>query len=415
MSDTTGARRFSFRLPDSFSALRHRDFRLFWIGAFVSFVGSWIQATGQQWLVYDMTGSKQALGLVTFIGAAPMFFLSPLGGWLADRCNKRTVLVTAQITFALSAFLIAASVWLHFVSFALVSAVAFVNGCTSVIEIPTRQSMVSNIVPAEDLANALPLSSTTFNAARILGPAIGGLLLGYFGAAACYFVNGISFAAIVFAIVAISADLRSTADRSASLKDALLEGIRHVARTPAFRTLVLMMMTTAIFGLFYLAVLSAFAKSVLHVGAQGFGGMLTATGVGAVVGLVLIAILSSKRVRGTVPIFSMIGFGGCLLGMSFAAHFWQAGLCLGGIGFFGVGQMVGTNTALQYFSPPDLRGRIISVYVWSLAGLNPVGALLFGILSERLGLPFAFRLGGAVVLVVGLLVLLFGKSLKALA
>ncbi|MBA3727085.1 MAG: MFS transporter, partial [Armatimonadetes bacterium] len=218
LSDPAEARKLQFRLPDSFGALRHRDFRLFWIGAFVSFVGTWIQNTGQQWLVYELTNSKQALGIVTFIGAAPMFFLSPLGGWLADRSNKRVVLVIAQLTFALSAFLLAASVYFGFVSYELIAVLAFVNGCTSVIEIPTRQSMISNIVAEEDLANALPLSAATFNTARILGPAIGGLLLGSFGPGACYLVNGISFSAIVFAILAIRADLRSISDRSASIK-----------------------------------------------------------------------------------------------------------------------------------------------------------------------------------------------------
>ena len=373
-----------------------------------------MQNTGQQWLVFDITGSEQALGLMTFIGAAPMFFLSPFGGWLADRANKRVVLVVCQSLFAISAFVLAFAVWQGLATFWLITAIAFVNGCTSVIEIPTRQSMISNIVPAEDLASALPLSAATFNTARMLGPAIGGLILGTYGPAACYFVNGLSFSAIIFAVLAIKSDLRSTSDRSASIREALFEGIRHVFANRAFRTLVSMMMVTAMCGLFYISLLSAFAGRVLQVGAQGFGMLLTSTGVGAIIGLFAIASLSARNIKGWIPIVSMCGLGSALLILSFTNVLWQSCLALGMLGIFGVGQMVGTNTALQYFSPPDLRGRVISVHVWSMAGLNPVGALSFGVLGEKIGLPLTFRLGGSIVLFFGLLALLFAGTLKML-
>lgn len=398
----------------TFRALRFRDFRLYWLGAFLSFIGSWIQNTGQQWLVFDLTGSEQALGLMTFIGAAPMFVLSPFGGWLADRANKRVVLVACQSLFALSAFFLAFAVWQGFATFWLITAVAFVNGCTSVIEIPTRQSMISNIVPADDLAAALPLSAATFNTARMLGPAIGGYILGRWGPDACYLINGVSFSALILAVLAIRADLRSTADRSASLKETLFEGIRYVSATPAFRTLVFMMSVTATCAMFYISVLSAFAAKVLEVGAQSFGNMLTSTGVGAIIGLVTIASLSTRNIKGWIPIIAMCGIGMSLLILSFSRELWQANLALGCMGVFGVGQMVGTNTALQYFSPPELRGRVISVHVWSLAGLHPIGAWLFGTLGEAYGLSTAFAIGGSTVLAVGIGALLFARSLKGL-
>ncbi|MDQ2986460.1 MAG: MFS transporter [Armatimonadota bacterium] len=414
LADASGTGRLRRSIGHSFRTLRIRDFKLYWIGAFLSFVGSWVQNTGQQWLVFDLTNSEQALGLMTFIGAAPMFFLSPFGGWLADRANKRMVLVVCQATFAISAFVLAFAVWQGFATFWMITGMAFVNGCTSVIEIPTRQSMISNLVPSEDLASALPLSAATFNTARILGPAIGGLLLGTYGPAACYLINGLSFSAIIFAVLAIRADLRSTSDRSASLKESLFEGIRHVYATPAFRTLVFMMMVTAVCAMFYISLVSAFAGRVLNVGAQGFGYLLTSTGVGAIIGLLTITWLSSKPVKGWIPIIAMCGLGGSLVIVSLTHEMWQSCLALGMMGVFGVGQMVGTNTALQYFSPPELRGRIISVHVWSMAGLNPVGALLFGKVAEEIGLPITFRIGGFIVLFVGILTLLFAKSLKAL-
>lgn len=414
LAEAAGTDRVRRSLGHTFRTLRIRDFRLYWMGAFLSFIGSWIQNTGQQWLVFDLTASERALGLMTFIGAAPMFFLSPFGGWLADRANKRVVLVVCQTLFALSAFALAIAVWQGFVTFWLITAVAFINGCTSVIEIPTRQSMISDIVPADELASALPLSSATFNTARILGPAIGGLILGKIGPAGCYLVNGISFSAIIFAVLAIRSDLKSTADRSASIKETLFEGIRHVWATPAFRTLVTMMMVTATCAMFYISLLSAFAIRVLHTGAQGFGSLLTSTGVGALIGLLIITFLASRNLKGWIPIISMCGLGASLLCVSFTQSLWQACLALGMMGIFGVGQMVGTNTALQYFSPPEVRGRVISVHVWSMAGLNPVGALVFGAVGEKIGLPLTFRLGGCIVLIVGLLALILASSLKAL-
>lgn len=351
---------------------------------------------------------------MTFIGAAPMFFLSPFGGWLADRANKRVVLVVCQSLFALSAFFLAIAVWQGFATFWLITAVAFINGCTSVVEIPTRQSMISNIVPSEDLASALPLSAGTFNTARIVGPAIGGFILGTYGPAACYLINGVSFSALIFAVLAIRADLRSTNDRSASLKETLFEGIRFVSKTPAFRTLVIMMIITATCAMFYISLISAFAGIVIRTNAQGFGYLLTSTGVGAIVGLVTIASLSSRNIKGWIPIIAMTGLGASLMVVSLTRELAPSCIALGFMGFFGVGQMVGTNTALQYFSPPELRGRVISVHVWSMAGMNPVGALTFGWLAERIGLPNTFLLGGAIVFTVGLMALLFAKAVKRL-
>jgi predicted MFS family arabinose efflux permease len=414
LSDAAGPSKLRRGIGHTFRTLRIRDFRLYWIGAFLSFIGSWVQNTGQQWLVFDITGSEQALGLMTFIGATPMFFLSPLGGWLADRANKRVVLVVCQALFALSAFFLAFAVWQGFATFWIITAIAFVNGCTSVVEIPTRQSMISHIVPAEDLPSALPLSAGTFNTARILGPAVGGFILGKYGPEACYLINGISFSALIFAVLAIRADMRSTADRSASLKETLFEGIRHVAITPAFRILVSMMMVTAVCALFYISLVSAFAGEVLRVNAQGFGFLLTSTGIGAIVGLITIAALSPKNIKGWIPMVAMTGLGASLMLVSFTTELWQSCAAFVLMGFFGVGQMVGTNTALQYFSPHELRGRVISVHVWSMAGMNPIGALIFGYLAERIGLPTTFLIGGSIVFTVGVLALLFARSLKML-
>ncbi len=405
---------FSWRLPSSLSVLRHRDFRLFWAGAFVSFVGSWVQTVGQGWLVFQLTGSEKALGLVTFLGAVPMFVVAPLGGYLADRLNKKIVLITTQTIFALCALTLSIAVWTHHITYEMVLGVALIVGCAASIDMPTRQSMIAHVVSQEEIPQAVPLNAGTFNTARMVGPALGGWVLERYGPGTCYFINALSFLAIILAVALIRSDLRSNALRSASLRETLLEGIRYVLRHPAFRWCVVMVMTTSVFGFFYLSLLPALAATTLGAGKQGLGTLMTATGVGALMGILTLALLGTRIKRGWTIALAMLGFGCALLTLSFAKSFGLAFGCLLLMGMCGIIQMAGTNATLQYFSPPELRGRVVAVHVWALQGLNPFGALFFGWLSERLSLPTAFAFGGAVIALVATLVLLLSKAVRSL-
>lgn len=289
------------------------------------------------------------------------------------------------------------------------------NGCVAVIEIPTRLSMISHIVKPEDLGSAIPLNSMTFNSARVIGPVIGGILLQKFGPELCYLVNGISFGAIIIAVLAIRADLHSNADQSASLRETLFEGINYVRKRKDFLVLVTMVITTSFCGMFYISQISALAKSVLRVQESAYALLFTATGVGALLGLLLLATLSRYGKKGILVIFSMIGLGMGLIGLASVIVPWQAMIFLGFIGAFGIMQLVGSNTILQSYSPPHLRGRVISVHVWSLAGMHPLGALLFGYLSEIYSLSLSFYIGGAVIFVYGSFVLIFAKNVREIA
>ncbi len=369
--------------------------------------------TGQQYLVYQITGSKAALGLVTFFGSAPMFLLSPLGGWFADRCNKRIVIVVVSALFGLNALLLALSLHFNFVSYPLICGCAIFGGCLSVLEIPTRQAMISNLVPPNEIGQAIPLNAATFNTARIIGPSIGGPLLTYFGAEMCYMVNAFSFTAIIFAVLAIKADLRSVGDRSASLKESLFDGMRYVATNPAFRTLATMMAISAVCALFYVSQAASLAKN-LSMNEKGYSMLFTSTGVGAIIGILALAFRGTNERKGIPPLLSMIGLGVSLITLAFVQNNYQAYSCFFFIGLFGSGQMVGTNTALQYFAPQELRGRVISVHAWTLAGMSPIGALLFGWICEHFGLSTAFLLGGSVTLGIGICVAIWGNSVKAL-
>lgn len=407
-------RSFAWRLPSSFSALRHRDFRLFWVGAFVSFVGSWVQTVGQGWLVFQLTGSEKALGLVTFLGAVPMFIVAPLGGYLADRLNKKIILITTQTVFALCALTLSLAVWTNHITYEMILVVALLIGCAASVDMPTRQSLIAQVVSQEEIPQAIPLNAGTFNTARMVGPALGGWILERYGPATCYFVNALSFLAIIVAVALIRSDLRSNFIRSASLRETLLGGIHYVFHHPAFRWCVVMVMVTSVFGFFYLALLPALAASTLGAGKQGLGTLMTATGVGALMGILTLASVGTKVKRGWMISLAMLGFGCALLALSLVRSFELAFLCLLVMGMCGIVQMAGTNATLQYFSPPELRGRVVVVHVWALQGLNPFGVLFFGWFSERLGLLVAFAVGGAVILITATFVLLFSKAIRSL-
>jgi len=372
-----------------------------------------VQSFGQQALVYDLTHSEFKLGLITFLGAVPMFF-GPLFGWVADRCNKRVVLVCCQVSLGLSALVMFFALSGGWASFELMCVLAFWNGVTSIIEIPTRQSLISRVVPPEDIASAIPMNAAAFNGARVIGPMIGGILFTTLGYSTLYLVNAISFLALIFAILGIKADLTAAQQFSSGLRETLFEGVRYVAQVAAFRLLVLLLVVNSLFGLCYFSQLAAFTESHLGAPKSELSSLMTTIGIGAIIGLVALAAVSRLPLKGWVPLISIVGFGASLLCFSFAHTLFEAKACGVFLGLFSAGHMAGTNTALQYFAPAELRGRVVSVHAWALGGVWPLGALLLGKMADLIGLISAFRLGACVVLAVGLSALVFGSSLKSL-
>jgi len=401
-------------LPDNFSALRHRDFRLFWFGALVSFFGTWIQNVGQGWLVYELTGSETLLGLLTLITNGPMMVLTPVGGWLADRYDKKLILTLTQSALALTALALSVAVFGGFASFGLIAVLAAVSGVAAAIDIPTRHTMISSIVPPEDLANAIPLNAATFNLARLVGPAIGGFLLEQFGAGTCYFINGVSFLALISALHMIRADLKPNHRKGGTMLSNLSEGFTYVWRRRDFRVLSLMVFVAAFFGMFFISLLPAVAKSKFNLGGNGLGMLMSSTGVGAVIGLLGLAGLSRVPRRGPVLSLAMFGIGLGSIGLALSTEPYQAMLALVLLGMCGSAFLSGVNAVYQSLSGPGIRGRVISVHIWVVAAANPIGSFVFGRLSERNGLEFAFTLGGTVVVVVAAAAFVLSKSIRAL-
>jgi MFS family permease len=383
-------------------AFRHRDFRLMWFGAFFSFTGSWIQTTAQGWLVYQLTGDRAMLGLVVFCNQIPVSLIGPFAGALADVMNRRIVLVCCQLTFSLGSLFLAAAVHWGFIEYWQILMVASIGGIAGAIEMPTRQSIVSRVVPVEDLASAIPLNALTFNLARVIGPALGGLVYAVVGPQLCYLINGLSFFFLIFAVLAIRTDLRATEREAQPIADLVMEGMRYTFRDVRLRTLFVLEAAVSAFGLFYLAQMPAIAQDMLKLDEKGYGLAMTSVGIGAISSLLLVATFSHRPIKGLIVRISMTVFGVALALLGFATSPLMAFPLLALVGFCAVAQFNTTNTLFQLLSPDRLRGRVLAMHVWALAGLGPIGTIAFSWLAKATDLHVALQVGGACVLLAAL-------------
>lgn len=401
--------------PGSFThnitrSFRHRDFRILWLGAFLSFTGSWVQNVAQAWLIFSITGSYAQLGLVAFLGMAPVSILGPFAGTFADTLDRRKVLIFAQSTFAVGALTIAFAIpFLDEKSLPpLIYAIATINGIVGAFEMPTRQSIISKVVPPEDLPAAVPLNAMTFNFARVVGPSIGGLLLEFLGARACYLVNGFSYIFLIVSALLIRTDLKAEAREPQPIGDLLFEGMKFTFRDLRLRTLFIMECIVSAFGLVYLSQMAAFVTDVLKLGKGGIGFSLTCIGIGAITGLIITTGLSSSKRKGAMVGGAMFAMASALILLSFVRG-WPVFILLAVAGGAAIMQFNTTNALFQTLSPPHLRGRVIAMHVWALAGMSPIGSLLFGWIANSTrtakvdsitgGIPLILLLGGVIVFV----------------
>jgi MFS family permease len=405
-------------------AFQHRDFRLLWWGAMVSFVGSWIQNSGERWLVNELTHDIAKLSIVAFCGSAPVAVLGPFAGTFADSYDKKALLNIAQILFAVGALFLGIVSMLGVVQYWEMVAVALLFGIVGAFEGPTRQSVVSRVVPAEDLAHAVPLNAMTFNVARLIGPMVAGLLLAtfapifgpMFAAGLCYVLNGISYIALIFAVLAIKANLKPFKKQTMPVGDLIMEGMLYTFRDPRFKTLFIMEVIASACGMFYIAVMPAFVTDILHLGALGYSLALTTVGIGAVFGLLLLTTLADMPVKSQMVRYGMLAMGVAIFLLGYVRTSWLAFPLLLVIGCGVMVQFNTTNTLFQLLSPDRLRGRVLAMHQWAIGGLGPFGTLFFGWFAENTkvrhlihfqgysfntpvgGLPLALKIGGACIL-----------------
>jgi MFS family permease len=381
-------------LPPRFRALQHRNFQLFIAGQLISLVGTWMQTTAQLWLVYKLTNSAALLGVFGFANQVPILFLAALGGYIGDRYNRHYGVIWTQTVSMVLAFVLAALTFANIIQVWELIFVAFLVGVVNAFDVPIRQAFLVEMVVKEDLPNAIALNSSIFNGARVVGPAIAGFALAWKGPAWCFFLNGVSFLAVIGALLAMRIVKRESKKEAGSPFQSFMQGFRFAMSDLPIRSTLLLLSMLSLFGLQYSVFLPIFASEVLHRGAKGFGLLMSAAGVGAVLGALHFAARTSYKglARWIAATSTTCAVG--LVIFSQSRYFWLSMAVLLVVGFCATVQMAATNTTLQNRVPDQLRGRIMAVYATMFMGVQPIGSLIAGGVAKHIGAPYTLAVFG---------------------
>ena len=389
----------SFLVTTRFRALKHRNFQLFIAGQLVSLIGTWMQTTAQLWLVYRLTGSAALLGVFGFANQIPMLVLASVGGYVGDRYSRHRGVIATQTISMLLAFLLAGLTLTHLIDKWSLIGIAFLVGIVNAFDVPIRQSFFVHMVGKEDLPNAIALNSSIFNGARVVGPAIAGFAISWIGEGWCFVLNGVSFLAVIFALLAMKIEPQEPNTSQESPLQSLLSGFRFAMKDRPIRSTLLLLSMLSLLGLQYSVFMPIFAKDILHSGAQGLGLLMSAAGVGAVLGALQFAARTSyKGLAKWIAVMSVICSCGLIV-FSQSKAFWLSSVVLFIVGFAATSQMAATNTTVQNRSPEQLRGRLMAVYATMFMGVQPIGALMAGGIARKIGAPATLAIFGALVLV----------------
>jgi MFS family permease len=395
-------------LPATLRALRHRNFQLFFSGQLISLVGTWMQTIAESWLVYRLTGSSLLLGTVGFCSQIPVFLVAPLGGIVADRYNRHRVVIATQICSMVLAGIYAALTLSGHIQIWQIFVLAALLGVVNAFDIPARQTFIMDMVGREDLMNAIALNSSMFNGARIIGPAIAGVLVAKIGEGWCFFANSVSYIAVIAGLLMMRVAKPAPRAIAASPLAHIREGFRFVRHTAPIRLILLLLGLVSLVAMPYVVLMPIFADRVLHGGARALGILMGATGVGALLGALTLASRTGVRGLGKWVAYSCGGFGIFLVLFSMSRTFWLSAALLVPVGFCMMFQMSSSNTLIQVMSPDELRGRVLAVYSMMFMGMAPMGALLGGALADHLGAPVTVAMG-AVAAIGGAVI--FGRNL----
>jgi MFS family permease len=382
------------RLPRMFRTIENRNYRLYFFGQMVSLLGSWLQSVAQAWLVYRLTGSSFQLGLVVFIGQVPLLFLSPIGGLIADRYPRRWVVVATQAISMLLAFVLAVlTLWGH-VQLWEILAVAGLQGIINAIDVPTRQALVSEIVDTDNLLNAVALNSSIFSNASSVAPLIAGFLVATIGEGWCFAINGATYLAVIAGLLMMRLEEHKRDRGPQSALSRVREGFHFVHDTAPIRRILVALALVSLLGAPFTVLMPIFAGKILHAGPRGLGLLMSANGVGSLIGSLLLA--SRRGLTGLGPwiVFGSAGLGAALILFSLSRSFALSLLILGAVGFCMFYQLTVSNALIQAMSPNALRGRVIAILSMLILGVVPFGALLAGFLAEHFGAPLTVAVGG---------------------
>lgn len=380
----------------TFRALRHRNYRLFFWGQLVSLIGTWMQQTAMSWYVYEITNSKLLLGAVAAIGSAPMMVFSIWGGSLADRHPKRTILLWTQTAQMLCAFVLALGIWLNFAGPLFIIFISALNGTAMGFDMPARQAFTVEMTSREDLLNAISLNSSIVNGARVVGPSVAGLLISTVGVPMCFVLNGLSFIAVIAGFLMMRLPKFERASHLVSPARHAWTGIVYSLKHQRVRTILSLFLIVGIFGWSYAVLMPAFAKDVLGRGANGYGILMSASGVGALVAALLVATYGHRVTPRKLALGGVYIFSAAVLAFSFTRNFCLAFVFIFLAGFGMLLFFATSNTVLQTIVPDDMRGRVMGVWSLVFGAMIPLGSLEVGLIAHWVSTSFALGFGAVI-------------------
>ncbi len=404
--------KFSLRWKETFSGLKHYNYRLWFSGQVVSLIGTWMQSTAQGYLIYQITGSPAYLGLVGFVSGLPTWLFTLFGGVIADRLPRRTLLVITQTAMLVLAFILAGLTFMNLVKPWHIIVLAFLLGTANAFDAPARLSFVLELVPREDMTNAIALNSTMFNIGTVVGPAVAGLTYAALGPAWCFTLNGLSFIAVIVALLMMRIALVKEPPRQQTPIADLMEGLRYVTSHSLIRSLIGYVGLVSIFGLGMMTLLPAWAKDVLHGNVMTNGLLISARGLGSLISALMLASLYKLKMQGKLWTIGSLVMPIMLFIFAWIRWLPLSLLILVGIGWAFMMIVNNSNAIVQSHVSDKLRGRVMSVYTLIFFGSMPLGSLLAGTVAERLGEPQTVMISAVMLMVCAIVARVFIPAIR---
>ena len=398
----------------NFHALTHKDFRYYWTGQCISLIGTWMQSVGQSWLVLSITKSPFLLGLIGTIQFLPVMFLSLFAGTLVDRFPKKKILIFTQTISMLLALILSILVFSSKIKYWHIVLLALILGFVNTLDMPTRQSFAVEVVGKEDLMNAIALNSAVFNLARVLGPAIGGIMMAYLGAAWCFLLNGLSYIAVIIGLFKISSKPYVRKEQNKNVLKDIGEGIKYIFNTKLLLQSIILILIVGIFIFNFNVLIPVYTKNTLHMEEKAYGFLLSCLGAGSFCGAMAVTFKSKKGPKVKVMYLSAIMTSIFLVLIGITKSYYISALFLFMAGIFNINFSTNANSTLQMNSKDQYRGRVMSVYSLVFAGATPIGNMFAGTTSDKLGANISFFLSGAITLIcIGILFLFINLNKKS--
>jgi len=381
-------------------ALRSRNYRLFFGGQSISLIGTWMTRLATAWLVYRLTGSAFLLGMVSFAGQVPTFILGPFAGVWVDRWNRHRVLVGTQVSSMIQSLWLAALALSNRITFHEIFALSVFQGVINAFDMPARQAFLLQMVESrDDLPNAIALNSSMVNGSRLLGPTLAGLVIAAWSEGYCFLIDGLSYLAVIASLIFMRIAHGEVVRKREGVVDEFRQGWRYVSRFKPIRSILMLLALVGFVGMPYTVLMPVFAQKVLDGGAHTLGFMMGATGVGALVSAIALAVRKSVLGLGRVIPLSAMAFGAGIIGFSLSRWLWLSLILLLVSGFGLMQQMAASNTILQTITDEEMRGRVMSYYSMAFVGTAPFGSLAAGYVADRLGAPTTLLIGGILCII----------------